>query len=208
LALFLAIILFEPFKSSRISKVFNSFIYLPNALSPFMLGILFSMIFDPVGGLFVKINPSFTGFMYPDYLAWTLSGIETWRSLGFPLITMLAGLTAIPVEILESATLDGATGFNRVRHVIFPMIKPVVTILITLSLLGSFAVFDIFVGLVGTNAPPTKQVIASYIFHAAFQSTRGMGVASAMSTLLLLIQSVVCIIYLNRLGLIGGKPKA
>ncbi len=200
LALFVAVVLFE----SRIRKAgfFNTMIFLPVAMSPYVLGLLFRFILDPVAGLPVRINPNFTGFLLPDVVPFTVSAIMSWKTFGLPMIIILAGLTSIPKEILESADLDGATGFRRLRYVLVPMLRPVLLILIALSIVSSFQIFDVWVGLyASTELSTVTQVMATLVYHHAFFTNR-LGYASALSIILLVIQMAIVLFYFDRIGVL------
>jgi raffinose/stachyose/melibiose transport system permease protein len=109
-----------------------------------------------------------------------------WKWVGYHMVIYLAGMTAIPAEIIESARVDGATNLQVVRHIVLPFLLPMIavsTVLITTSSLKSFD--SIYVMTQGGPNHATE-VLASHMYTKAFAQLR-YGYGSAISVILLLL---------------------
>lgn len=92
--------------------------------------------------------------------------VETWMWAGFNMFIFISGLQAIPMDYYESATLDGASAFEKFRHITLPLIVPSLTVVVTLSIAGGLKVFDIIY--VITNGGPgfDTQVLSTYTYQS------------------------------------------
>ncbi|GAA2997823.1 carbohydrate ABC transporter permease [Streptomyces fulvorobeus] len=133
---------------------------------------------------------------------WQGFGIITllvvWGAIPFVVITMYAALTQVPKELEEAASLDGATAFGVFRYVTWPVIKPVFTMVATLSVIWDFNVFGQIWLLRGNKPEPEYETLGLYSFSKAFESTSfSQGSAIALITVLML--SGVAVYYLRQL---------
>lgn len=112
--------------------------------------------------------------------------IYIWQLIGYKLIIFMAGLSAIPDELYESATIDGANGPQQFRHITLPLLGPTTFFLAITSVISSFKVFDIIKFLTGGGPNYSSTVIVYQIYEEGFQRFR-MGYASAMSWILFII---------------------
>ncbi|MHB1296297.1 MAG: carbohydrate ABC transporter permease [Anaerolineae bacterium] len=116
-----------------------------------------------------------------------------WGSAGFNAVTLLAGLQVVTKDILEAATMDGASGWSLFRHITFPMLKPTTVVVLAFGLIGAFKMFgEIYTLTMGGPALATE-VLGMYLYTNAFQYWR-LGYASAISSLILIVSLVVNII--------------
>ncbi|MGW8890104.1 carbohydrate ABC transporter permease [Streptomyces sp. NPDC055749] len=133
---------------------------------------------------------------------WQGFGIITllvvWGAIPFVVITMYAALTQVPKELEEAASLDGATALGVYRYVTWPVIKPVFTMVATLSVIWDFNVFGQIWLLRGNKPEPEYETLGLYSFSKAFESTSfSQGSAIALITVLML--SGVAVYYLRQL---------
>ncbi|MFJ9056797.1 carbohydrate ABC transporter permease [Streptomyces sp. NPDC102409] len=133
---------------------------------------------------------------------WQGFGIITllvvWGAIPFVVITMYAALTQVPKELEEAASLDGATAYGVYRYVTWPVIKPVFTMVATLSVIWDFNVFGQIWLLRGNKPEPDYETLGLYSFSKAFESTSfSQGSAIALITVLML--SGVAVYYLRQL---------
>ena len=106
--------------------------------------------------------------------------MSVWAGAGFSMVIYLAGLQAIPEEIYESAKLDGANAFQRLRHITIPMLAPTTLFLLVIGIIGSFQIFtQIFVMTSGGPVHRTTTMVY-YIYEAAFKFYE-MGYASTLA---------------------------
>jgi multiple sugar transport system permease protein len=109
-----------------------------------------------------------------------------WKTAGFSMMILLAGMQSIPDELYESAALDGANSFQRVRHVMMPLLKPSFALALIISVAGSFLAFDHF--LVMTRGGPSNatRTIMMYVYDTSFLYFR-LGSGAAMAIVLMFV---------------------
>jgi raffinose/stachyose/melibiose transport system permease protein len=115
--------------------------------------------------------------------------MDVWRSMGFYAVLLYAGLVDISEDILESARLDGASGLRLVRHIVLPLLGPVLFASLIFSINGTLKVFDSVVALTNGGPGQATTPLTLYMFNNAF-SFGEYGYASAIATAL----SIVCLL--------------
>jgi raffinose/stachyose/melibiose transport system permease protein len=170
-------------------NVYRSAIFYPYVLSALISGFVWSAILNPDGAMntiLQKIGiapvPFFTD---PNLAVVSLIVVTIWNSMGFSVVLYLAGLQTIPQDLLEAAEVDGATGFQRFRHIIWPLLGPTVTINIVLVSIGLLRTYDLVVSLTGGGPAGQSNTIAYRIIALGFSSDQA-GQASAGATVLFL----------------------
>jgi multiple sugar transport system permease protein len=161
---------------------------LPLAVSDLAAGIAWSSIFTERGYLNTIIEG--VGLREQSFIwldptnKWQQAGVvavaEIWRSTTFMMIILFAGLQAIPRDYVEAAEVFGAGFFQRVRHVIMPMLKPSIQVALLLRLIFAFEVFAVVIALTGSGA--TVLAAEAYEWQATNQNEH---VAAAYSVLIL-----------------------
>ncbi|WP_437984402.1 carbohydrate ABC transporter permease [Sorangium sp. So ce117] len=121
--------------------------------------------------------------------------VAIWRTWPFAFLTVTAGLQAIPADLYEAASVDGAGPWTRFRSITLPMLRPVNQVLLLVLFLWSFNDFTTPYTLFGRAAPPEADVIAIHVYQASF-ITWNFGLGSAMSMLLVAFLLVVTTGYL------------
>lgn len=117
----------------------------------------------------------------PNTVLFSLALTIIWKSSGYYMVIYLAGLQGIPKDCLESATIDGANGWQSFWHITFPLLAGSLTINFTLSLINGLKIFDQIV--VMTNGGPgfSSETITYLIYKVAFSESRqGFGTALAV----------------------------
>ena len=120
--------------------------------------------------------------------------MSIWQGLGVNVIIFLAGLQAIPTELLDAASVDGAGRWARFRGVILPLLTPAIFFTGVLSLIGAFQVFDQVFVLVKPRPTDATITIVYFIYENGFKFFK-MGYASAASWILFLIVALFTAIY-------------
>ncbi|WIK63906.1 carbohydrate ABC transporter permease [Gleimia hominis] len=146
-------------------------------------------ILDPTVGLlnhvigFLDIGPiSFYG--NPDIAIYTVALVNSWRNMGYTGLLLFAGMQTIPKMIYESADTEGASTWQSFRFITVPLLRPILVMVIVVSMIGSFQIFDTVS--VATKGGPgnATRVIYLYIYEKAFEQF-DMGYASAMAVVLM-----------------------
>ncbi len=126
----------------------------------------------------------------------TIAVINTWKYMGYTALLMFAGLQTIPGTVYEASAMDGATEFQMFRKITLPLMRPVLALVLVITMIGSFQVFDTVQvatgGFGGQPGGPVNQsrVIYLYIFQNAF-SFNDLGYAAALSVVLVFILVIV-----------------
>ena len=168
--------------------IFLYIFLLPLAISDLAAGIAWSAIFTERGYLntilegvgvidqpFIFLDPT-----SQTQLVLCVAAAEIWRSTTFMMVILFAGLQGIPRDYVEAAEVFGAGFFQRIRHVIFPMLKPSIQVALLLRLIFAFEVFAVVIALTGAGA----HVLASeaYIWQTTNENEH---VAAAYSMVIL-----------------------
>ena len=128
----------------RGANLFRTAFFMPNLIGGVVLGYIWSMIFDGIlkqYGTYLTANGTY-GF-------WGLVILVAWQQIGYMMIIYIAGLQAVPEDMLEAARIDGATRWQSLKSVILPNIMPTITICTFLTLTNSFKMFDQNLALTG-----------------------------------------------------------
>ena len=120
-----------------------------------------------------------------DYAIWTICFIGIWQAFGFNMVLYLAGLTAIPRELIQAAEMDGArSGWERFRLVIWPMLGPTTVFVVTITTIRSFQVFDTVEALTLGGPSKTTYVMMYAIYEKAIRQNL-MGVGASITIVFL-----------------------
>jgi multiple sugar transport system permease protein len=175
----------------------------PTALSTLGWFMIFDPVFSPFSWLFknlglIKTNINFLGD--PNLAIASVCLANIWRGVPFFGITILAGLQAVPNELHEAAAIDGAGLWHRFRHVTVPHIKGVVMIAALLSIIWTFADFQLIYVL--TKGGPANQthIFGTYAYQIGLSATEiGMGAAIALYMFpILMVFAIILLTHLRR----------
>ncbi|MFC4242955.1 carbohydrate ABC transporter permease [Gryllotalpicola reticulitermitis] len=134
----------------------------------------------------------------PHWAIITVALVNTWRNVGYTALLLFAGIQLIPRGLYEAASLDGASEWALFRRITMPLLRPILALVLTVSMIGSFQIFDT-VSVVYTQQPiPAAYVLYYYVYQAAFSEGR-MGYASAIAVVLLIITAVLTFVQLRLL---------
>ena len=131
-------------------------------------------------------------FTDTDKVIPTLAGINTWRHMGYTALLIFAGLQTIPRSLYEAAAVDGATEPQMFRDITIPLLRPILALVLVITIAGSLQVFDtVFVATGGFGGQPggpanASRVIYLYIYQNAFDFNQ-LGYAATISVLLVVI---------------------
>ena len=203
LGLLLAVTLKKP---GRFISVLRTIIVLPIAISGVVLGFLGTVIFDPNSGILRAMSEApGLGFLAQNWLGnanlamASVVAMNLWQWTGFTMLIFLAGLSTIPAELYEAATLDGAGPWAQFRTITWPLLAPAATINIVLTLIGGFKVFDIIYVLTqGGPGTATESIVMRVTSEGGFAR---FGYASAIDftlTAVILIVALVALVFLRR----------
>jgi multiple sugar transport system permease protein len=177
----------------RFRTVFRTIYYLPTITAGVALLLLWSALLRPEGGLINQILGSM-GLPQPGWLSsvtWAkpaLMLIGIWTGIGGSnMILYLAGLSRIPVELFEAASMDGAGAWQRFRHIIWPQLAPTTFFISIMSIIGGLQGGFEQARILTLGGPAQSTTTLSYyIYQKGFEEFQ-LGYASAVSWILFLI---------------------
>ncbi|MEO8907645.1 MAG: sugar ABC transporter permease [Microbacteriaceae bacterium] len=122
-------------------------------------------------------------------------GVNVWLGIPFNTTILYSGLQAVPEELYEAASLDGAVGWRAFWHITWPSIRPVVSVVIVLGVVYTLKVVDIILGLTGGGPANSTETLATWAYHKSFvQFIFGQG--AAISNVLIVVSLVFALVYL------------
>ena len=126
---------------------------------------------------------------------WAECAVAVWRNWPFAFLVLMAGMQAIPAEVYEASSIDGAGPWRQLYTITLPLLTPVNRVLVIVMFLHTFNDFTTPFVLFGGGAPPAGDLISVHIYQSSF-ATWNFGLGSAMSGLLLLFLLLVTAVYL------------
>ena len=179
---------------------YRTALFLPVVMSFVVVGILWTWIYNLDFGLLnsllraVGLDGLALNWLGDTKVAlWALIGVDIWKWYGFHMVIFLAGLQTIPAELYEAARIDGASRLNRLVSITLPLLRPVMLVNVTISLMGAMNVFDIpYVMTQGGPANATN-VLALHMYLEAFKFNR-IGYGAAISYTLFALIGVLALI--------------
>ena len=137
---------------------------------------------------------------------WAIVMTTVWRLWPFAFLMVLAGLQNIPDELHEAAAVDGASPFERFRHITLPLLRPVTSVVLIILFLWTFNEFNTAYVLFGPAPPESADLLSLHIYVNSFVNLN-FGLGSAMSVMLLLFLLAVTMTYV-RVFRVGGERRA
>ena len=188
-------------KELKGSNLFRTVFFMPNLIGGIVLGYIWSMIFDGILYMYGK-----TLVTEPVWGFWALVVVVAWQQIGYMMIIYIAGLQAVPRDMLEAAKIDGANSWQTLWRVTIPNVMPSITICTFLSLTNGFKLFDQNLALTNglpkpfVNGVPVGQteMIALNIYNTFYVgSTSARGTAQAKAVLFFILVAGLGLIQLT-----------
>lgn len=191
LAFFIAYLLTRGFKGQNF---FRAGFFTPNLIGGIVLGYIWQFVFSRV---FVSIGEA-TGWSLfevswlskPNTAFAAMVLVTVWQLSGYMILIYVAGFTGLDTEVMEAASIDGASGWKRMKNIVLPLMMPSITICLFLTLSRAFMVYDVNLSLTGGAPYGSTEMAAMHVYEKAFTS-RQFGVGQAEAIVLFLI--VACI---------------
>ena len=180
------------------TNIFRTVFFLPNLIGGIVLGYIWQILLN---GILTNMGLPLLS-LDANYGFWGLIILMCWQQIGYMMIIYIAGLQNVPTDLLEAASIDGATSMQTLWHVKLPMVMPSITICSFLTLTNSFKLFDQNLAL--TNGEPAKasQMLALNIYDTFYARSgaqwKGIGQAKAVIFFLLVISIALVQLYFTR----------
>ena len=184
------------------ANLFRTVFFMPNLIGGIVLGYIWSMIFDGLLSAYKTsiLTNSTWGF-------WGLIILMCWQQIGYMMIIYIAGLQAVPEEMLEAARIDGASSWQTLIRVTIPNVMPSITICTFLSLTNGFKLFDQNLALTGGlpyiinpdgTSVHTTEMLALNIYNTFYgQNANSRGTAQAKAVLFFILVAGLSLLQLR-----------
>ncbi len=179
------------------STLVRSLVLTPYLVSNVVAAITFLWILDTQLGI-GNVMLSWIGLGPVQFWsdeAWvipTVALVNVWRHMGYTALLLFAGLQSIPGHLYEAGRTEGASELQMFRHITLPLLRPILALVLIMSIIGSFQVFDTISVTTQGGPADASRVLQMYIYQNAFAEYE-FGYASALSVALLLILMVITI---------------
>lgn len=114
---------------------------IPSVVAGLIWGYLYSQEISPFNDLLQALNLPPFNFLSSQNLLWSIANIVTWTWMGYNMISLYSALQVIPREIYEAARIDGASGWNLIRYIKLPLLRPAIFLSIIFSVIGTMQIF-------------------------------------------------------------------
>ena len=195
----------------RAGGVFRAVFFAPYVLGVAVIGVIWKYLLDPQLGV---VNQILGAIGLRSDIPWTvdvpwawitLVGVTVWWTMGFNTVILLAGLKGISADLYDAASVDGAGVWQKFIHVTLPGLRPVMTFVTTVTILGSVNLFG--QSYIITQGHPGTQTRSAIMYIAdEGLSQNQMGAASAMSYVLFAFLAVISVVNFRLLNGKAAKP--
>ena len=181
--------------------VYRSIIFLPLVISGVATGVLGAWMFDQYNGFFNNLLAEF-GINGPSWQSsggWAMLSVivmTLWQRVGFDMLIYLAGLQGVGQDVLEAASIDGATGWQKFRRVTFPLLGPSTFFLLIMNLIYSFQIFDTVFAMTAGGPDYSTTMLVTYAYRTGFDEhgSGELGYAATIGVVIYLITLVITIV--------------
>ncbi len=201
LALGLALMLNEPLRGRAI---YRALMLVPWVMPNVVAAIIWKWIYSPDFGLLnyglwkLSLIHSYISFLGDPHRAMpSVIAVSVWKGLPFSAVVLLAGLQAVPGDLQEAATLDGANAWHRFRDVTIPHLLPIIVVVLVLRTVWTFNSFDLVYVLTAGGPGWTTQLLSIYVYLSSFQYQQ-LGYGAAMAVTMLLALAIPASLFVRR----------
>lgn len=179
---------------------FRTAYFFPAVLSTVTLGLIFKQVFNyGLPQLGEKLG---IGFLEQNLIAnektvfWGVLFVALWQGVAMPIVIFLAGLQSIPEEILEAASMDGATSGQKFRHIELPYLLPSLSMVFIMALKSGLTAFDLIFALTGGGPSDKTTTLGLLVYNYAFKNNQ-YGYANAIAVVLFLVIAIISMLQIR-----------
>ncbi|GGA22154.1 carbohydrate ABC transporter permease [Paenibacillus physcomitrellae] len=183
----------------KLKGLYKTTVFLPSIMSTAVIGILWGFIYEPDIGLLNQILGTFgiqPIYWLSDERFAMLSILITnaWQWTGFYIVMVLAAILSIPGELDEAAAIDGATAFQRATQITLPLIRPIISVVIMLSIAGAMKAADIVLVMTKGGPAGSTEVMATYMIKYAITNFK-YGYGNTIAVLIFIFTVIITVLY-------------
>ncbi|OUM98579.1 MAG: sugar ABC transporter permease [Paenibacillaceae bacterium ZCTH02-B3] len=189
----------------RLQRFYKTAVFVPSILSTSVIGILWGFLYEPEMGPVNRLLGVF-GIEPIYWLAdprWALLSVliaNAWQWMGFYIVLVLAAILAIPKELHEAAVVDGANGWQRALSITVPLIMPLISVVVMLSIAGGMRVVDIVLVMTKGGPVGATEVMASYMVNEAMGIDPNYGFGTAIALIIFAFALLLTSLYQMTFG--------
>lgn len=190
----------------RGTGLLRALVFLPSTMSLVTLGIMFSLVYNSsFGALNGVLDAVGLGFLAqdwlgdPDLVLYSLVAVFAWQFSGLSMALFNASIRQIPAELYEAARVDGANGLQRFRYVTLPRVRPVMVVVVALTVIQSLRSFDL-VYVMTKGGPDNASALLGYYMYVQTFVNRNQGYGAAIAVVILLLSLTFAIVYVRRVA--------
>ena len=196
----LALFLNQKVRGIRLAK---SLFFFPFVISLIIVGVIFSWFYDPRFGLLSLFVNWLTGLELSilsneNLVTFGIIFAAFWPQTAYCMILYLTGLTNVNSELIEAARIDGAKGFEMLRHIILPQLRPATFIAVVVTVIGALRSFDLVAIMTAGGPYDSSSVLAYFMYEQSIFSYR-VGYGAAIATVLFVITVAYIAFFLWRM---------
>ncbi|MGV9663223.1 carbohydrate ABC transporter permease [Nocardia niigatensis] len=166
---------------------------LPWMCAPVAVGVVWQWVFAPTGGaLNAALGRRVEWLSSPALALPAVAAVIVWMNVGYVALFFVAGIRAIPAEILDAGALDGATGWRRIRWLILPLLRPTMFFVLVTGVLSVFQTFDAVYALTRGGPDHHTDVVAMRMYSEAFEAAHP-GRAAVMAVVVFAVMFTITV---------------
>jgi multiple sugar transport system permease protein len=178
----------------RGAAIVRGILILPMLLTPIVVGLMWRALLNPEWGLlnwiFVELGFGNIGWLSdPDVALWTLVIVDSWQWTPFVFVIVYARLQALPQEVFEAGSVDGASWLQRTRYLTLPLLMPAIVFAAVFRGIDAFRTFDLVYGLTRGGPVQATSTLSFEAFQNGFEFFR-YGYASAISYVMVVVAAI------------------
>jgi len=176
----------------RGTNLFRTVFFMPNLIGGIVLGWIWNLL---LSGILAKFGRT---LVYSEaYGFWGLTALMLWQQAGYMMVIYIAGLQSIPDDLIEAASIDGATPLQTLFRIKIPMVMPSITICTFLTLTNSFKLFDQNLALLSAESSGRLTLLALDIYETFYGRTGWQGAGQAKAVIFTIIVAVLAVLQMR-----------
>lgn len=187
----------------RFQSFFRTSYFFPAVLSMITVGLIWNQLFahaiPDIGKAIGSEMLSRNLLSDPNWVFYGILFVSLWQGLAIPILLFLAALQSVPKDLLEAASLDGASLFQRFRSVVMPFLIPVLNMIVILTAKSGLTAFDYIVAMTGGGPGRMTESVGLLVYNFAFQEFK-FSYASALAMVIFVIIGIISIVQIRSLS--------
>lgn len=184
----------------KFARAYSTILYAPGVISTVVIALMWSAIFNadtgPINLILRSLGLNSWAKVWlgdPKTAIYVIIFVNLWQWMGYHMLIFFTSLQAIPDELYEAASIDGASGRQRLFHITIPLMKSSIKMNAMLIIIGVFKCFDIVYTMTSGGPADSTQMLATYMYHNTFRRFN-FGYGSAISIVIFLMSIFVSVV--------------